>query len=263
MNIITCIKQVPSSSKVDVDLKTGNLIRNSKDVKMNPYDLHALECAFTIKDIQQNTHVHAITMGPPQAIHVLNEAIYMGADEGTLISDVRFAGADVLSTAYTLSQFILKKKDFHLIICGKQTTDGDTAQVGPELAEFLKIPHIPYVKEIIEFNHNKIVAKCTHDLFDEIIESDLPCLITVDKDFGVPRLPSFRRKRITKPSSINRVSLSYFDDQNPENYGLNGSPTQVEKIFPPEKTKTSIQITGNSKKLANDLYKILVDGKFI
>jgi electron transfer flavoprotein beta subunit len=202
-------------------------------------------------------------MGPPQAINVLKEAIYMGADEGTLCSDVRFAGADVLSTAYTLSQFILKKKDFHLIICGKQTTDGDTAQVGPEIAEFLGIPHMPYVKEIIKIDQDKIIVRCSHDLFDEIVESSLPCLITVDKDFGVPRLPSFRRKLKLKPSSLNRVSLSFFDDQNPENYGLSGSPTQVDKIFPPEKTKTSIRVMGNAKKLAKDLHKILVDGKFI
>ncbi|MDZ5010546.1 electron transfer flavoprotein subunit beta, partial [Clostridium perfringens] len=132
--------QVPGTSKVEVDEKTGVLKRDGIDTKMNPYDLYALETAFNIKE-QKGGEVNVISMGPPQAMEVIREAFSMGADNGILISDRKFAGADVLATAYTISQGIRKSGEFDLIICGKQTTDGDTAQVGPEIAEYLDIPH--------------------------------------------------------------------------------------------------------------------------
>ena len=147
MNIMVCIKQVPASSEVKIDPVTGNLIRDGKNVKLNPFDLFALEAAFQINE-RIGGSVHALTMGPDSAIKVLKEAIHMGANKGTVISDRKFAGADVLATAYTISQMIDHIGNFDLVICGKQTTDGDTAQVGPEIAENLTIPHVPYVKEI-------------------------------------------------------------------------------------------------------------------
>ncbi len=263
MNIIVCIKQVPASSNVKVDPKTGVLIRNGIDSKMNPYDLYALETALSLREKTEGT-VTAVTMGPNSASEVLKEAIYMGADRAVLISDRRFAGADVLATSYTLSSAIKSLGDYDLIICGKQTTDGDTAQVGAEIAEFLEIPHYSNVGKI-EPKKDTLGLQC--DLGTEKLAADiaLPCLICTDDNINTPRLPSYKRKKASegKQELITALSLDDFEDTNPDNYGLSGSPTQVEKIFPPEKTKEHTVLKGDSSRLAADMFKILSDKKFI
>ncbi len=147
MNIFVCIKQVPSTNKVQVDEKTGVLKRDGIASKMNPYDLYALETALRLKAEHGGT-LTVGTMGPPQAQAVVKEAYMMGADEGYVFSDRRLGGADVLATSYTLSQAIQSVGDFDLILCGKQTTDGDTAQVGPAIAEHLGIPHAAWVSKL-------------------------------------------------------------------------------------------------------------------
>lgn len=263
MKIITCIKQVPASSNVQVDPETGVLIRDGNNVKMNPFDLYALETAFQVNQMIPGTGIHAVTMGPPSAMSVLEEALYMGANEATLISDRRFAGADVLATAYTLSQLIEHINDYELIICGKQTTDGDTAQVGPEIAEFLSIPHVPYVKEIVEVKEKSILLRSTYDDYDELVEVMFPCLITVDKGSNVPRLPSYLRRMKLKDTVIKTISLKDLKDKNPDNYGLNGSPTQVDEIFPPTKRTDSIDVFGTPAELSKNLFKILKESKFL
>lgn len=263
MKIITCIKQVPASSNVQVDPKTGVLIRDGNNVKMNPYDLYALEASFELKERSSDAFVHAISMGPPAASQVLYEAIYMGADAGTLISDRRFAGADVLATSYTLSQLIAHIGSYDVIICGKQTTDGDTAQVGPEIAEFLGIPHTPYVKEIIDIKAHSLVVRSVFDDYEEIIEIDMPCLLTIDKGMNTPRLPSFKRKRMMKDTLIKMVSLKDLDDQNPEHYGLSGSPTQVDEIFPPKKRTETTLIHGTKRELAEAFFAVLKDNRYV
>ena len=144
MKIVVCIKQVPASSNVQIDPVTGVLIRDGNNTKMNPYDLYALEVALRIKE-QTGATVKTITMGPPPAKDVLEESVWMGCDDGVLITDRKFGGADVVATSYTISQGIRSMGEFDLIICGKQTTDGDTAQVGAEMAEALGIPHVCYV----------------------------------------------------------------------------------------------------------------------
>lgn len=263
MRIITCIKQVPASSNVEVDPKTGVLIRDGNNVKMNPFDLYALETAYQIKSRKENVNIHSISMGPFSATSVLKEALFMGSDEATLISDRRFAGADVLATSYTLSQLIKLIGDFDLIICGKQTTDGDTAQVGPEIAEFLNIPHVPYVKEVVEIKENSIILKSGYDSYDEMVEVTFPCLITVEKGANVPRLPSYRRRLSFKDYKINMVSLKNLDDKNPDHYGLSGSPTQVDEIFPPHKRTEAIQVEGKPKDLAAKFADILKESRFL
>lgn len=263
MRIITCIKQVPASSNVEVDPKTGVLIRDGNNVKMNPFDLYALETAYQIKSKTENVNIHSISMGPLAATNVLREALFMGSDEATLISDRRFAGADVLATSYTLSQLIRLIGDFDIVICGKQTTDGDTAQVGPEIAEFLKIPHVPYVKEVVEIKDHSIVLKSGYDSYDEMVEVAFPCLITVEKGANVPRLPSYRRKLSFNDYKINLVSLKNLDDKNPDHYGLSGSPTQVDEIFPPHKRTEAIQVQGKPKDLAAKLADILKESRFL
>ena len=144
MKIFVCVKQVPSTNKVQVNEKTGVLKRDAVAGKMNPYDLYALETALRLKEAHGGRVVTG-AMGPPQAERVLREALEMGADAGYLFSDGRLGGADVLATSYTLAQAIRSIGDFDIIFCGKQTTDGDTAQVGPAIAEHMGIPHAAWV----------------------------------------------------------------------------------------------------------------------
>jgi electron transfer flavoprotein beta subunit len=263
MNIIVCIKQVPASSKVKVDPITGVLIRNGVDSKMNPYDLFAVETALYLKDKYGGT-VTAVSMGPNAATTILREALYMGADRGVLISDRKFAGADVLATSYTLSSAIKSLGEYDLIICGKQTTDGDTAQVGAEMAEFLGIPHYSNVTNC-EKKGDSIEFTCA--LGSTVMDANMtfPCLICTDSDINTPRLPSYKRKLTAdkREDGITVLSLSDFADQDEKNYGLSGSPTQVEKIFPPEKNVSHITLTGDSKTLAEGIFSVLKDKKFI
>lgn len=261
MRILVCIKQVPGTTKVEVD-ENGVLIRDGVASKMNPYDLFAIETAMRLKE-KHDARVYAVTMGPPQADAVIKEAYMMGVDEGYLLTDRKFAGADVLATAYALSQSAKRIANFDLIICGKMTTDGDTAQVGPEMAEFLQIPHVANVRKIIEKKQDSIVVEMDMAETVEIQEVKLPCLITVEKDIFMPRLPSFKRKLATKKREIQKITLQHLDDQNEEHYGLNGSPTQVLKVFPPEKSATNEKWTGNGVELGEKLAVKLKELKFV
>jgi len=263
MKLITCIKQVPASSEVSIDPDTGVLVRDGKNVKMNPYDLYALEASFVIGEMSNNAHIHAITMGPPSAQSVLREALHTGADDATLMTDKRFAGADVWATSYTLAQMIKKIGSYDLVVCGKQTTDGDTAQVGPEIAECLGIPHVPYVKEVLKVTDREITVKSGYDGYEEIVQVKLPCLITIEKGTWVPRLPSYLRKKIFQSKTIASISLSALEDNNPEHYGLFGSPTQVEAVFPPDRRQETKHFNGNGKLMAEVISEILKKHRFL
>ncbi|WP_270647090.1 electron transfer flavoprotein subunit beta/FixA family protein [Paeniclostridium hominis] len=262
MEILVCIKQVPGTSEVEVDEKTGVLKRDGVDSKMNPYDLYALETALRIKK-ENDAKVKVLSMGPPQAKQVIHEAFMMGADEGALVSDRKFAGADVLATSYTISQGIKKFGDTDLIICGKQTTDGDTAQVGPEIAEFLNIPHVTNVTKLIETKENSIVVEVDMPNTSEICEVKFPCLITVEKEIFQPRLPSFKLKMKTKDKEIPMISLKDFDDKDEKHYGLNGSPTQVLKIFPPTSDIEKEVWTGDGDEIASKLLNKIKELKLL
>ncbi|MCL4386178.1 MAG: electron transfer flavoprotein subunit beta/FixA family protein [Actinobacteria bacterium] len=262
MKIIVCIKQVPGTSKVQVDPVTGVLIRDGIDTKMNPYDLFALETALRLKE-EYGGHVKVISMGPPQAMEVIKEAFMMGADDGLLVSDRKFAGADVLATSYTLSQGIRKMGNFNLIITGKQTTDGDTAQVGPEIAEYLQIPHIANVLKILEVTDNDITVEMDMPETIEIAKVKFPCLLSVEKDIFQPRLPSFKRKIKTKDKEIKVICLNDMEDKNEKKYGLSGSPTQVERIFPPDENADKEIWEGTGEELADKITKKLKELKFI
>ncbi|WP_300347780.1 electron transfer flavoprotein subunit beta/FixA family protein [Clostridium sp.] len=262
MRLMVCIKQVPGTSKVEVDEKTGVLKRDGVDSKMNPYDLYALETALRIKE-RKGGEIKVISMGPPQAMEVIREAYAMGADEGTLVSDRKFAGADVLATSYTLSQGVRKCGDFDIILCGKQTTDGDTAQVGPEMAEYLGIPHVANVRSILEVNDDFIKVEMDMPNTIEVLDVKYPCLLTVDKDIFQPRLPSYKKKVETKDREISVVSLIDFEDKDEKKYGLNGSPTQVERIFPPSNNDKHEIWTGDSIELSEKIESKLRELKFI
>ncbi|MBQ6999099.1 MAG: electron transfer flavoprotein subunit beta/FixA family protein [Clostridia bacterium] len=262
MNILVCVKQVPGSSNVEVDPVTGVLKRDGVQSKMNPYDLYGIEMALELTE-KYGGKVESITMGPPQSKSVIVETICMGASGGTVLSDRRFAGADVLATAYTISQGIRKAGEFDIIICGKQTTDGDTAQVGAEVAEYLGIPNVSNVLSIEEIADNSV--KLTASLDDKIVNMkvNLPCLISVDGDINSPRLPSYKVKQTVTDDMVKFISLDDFEDQNPDNYGLSGSATQVERIFPPDKNTQKHSIEGDAKNQADELYNLICAQKLI
>jgi electron transfer flavoprotein beta subunit len=232
MNIIVCVKQVPASSKTQVDPETGLLMRSGAESRMNPYDLFAIETALRLKQ-RYGGQVTALTMGPPQAEAVIREAFALGADDGVLVTDRRFAGADVLSTSYTLSQAVACLGAYDLILCGKQTTDGDTAQVGSELAERLGIPSVANVSSVwIEDGR----AAVTYEIGENIVSAriTIPCLICADKDICTPRLPSYVRRQASAGRKVRVLTLDDMPDKDPSRYGLDGSPTQVKRVFPPD-----------------------------
>ena len=240
MEILVCIKQVPGTTSVEVDPVTGVLKRDGIEAKMNPYDLYALELGLEL-GARTDGHVSVITMGPDQAREVLLEAVCMGAERGYLISDRCFAGADVCATSHTLSQGIRQSGTYDLILCGKQTTDGDTAQVGDTFVT---------VRMNLE---NKIQTQ----------KMELPCLLTVDKDVNTPRLPSYKRRIGMDPGCIKVMGLDDLEDRDPGHYGLKGSPTQVERIFPPDKKTDKEIMEGTGRELAQAMAAVLRKHKFI
>ncbi|MBB5337207.1 electron transfer flavoprotein subunit beta/FixA family protein [Pectinatus brassicae] len=262
MKILVCIKQVPGTNKVEVDEKTGVLKRNGTDSKMNPYDLYALETALRIKE-KYGGSVSVISMGPPQAKAVLYEAFAMGADEGALITDRKFGGADVLATSRTLSQGIKKFGEFDIILCGLQTTDGDTAQVGPEVAEMLNIPSICNIEKIEQVQDNTIIVDMDMPEDIERVRVEFPCLLTVKKDIFQPRLPSYIKQQQTQKKDIDIFTFSDMEDQNEKKYGLSGSPTHVERIFPPTSDKIQQHWQGTAQEISGQIYGLLREKKFI
>jgi electron transfer flavoprotein beta subunit len=231
MTIVVCVKQVPDTAEVKINPETGTLIREGVPSIINPFDMHALEAGLQIKDGVKGT-VIVLTMGPPQAETALRDAIAMGADDGILLSDRAFAGSDTWATSFTLSKAI-QKIGADIIICGKQAIDGDTAQVGPETAEFLNIPHISYVRKIEEITGTSIRVQRLMDDGYDVIESPFPVLLTVVKELNEPRLPSLKGKMAAKKAEIKKWSRAdIMADEN--DLGLKGSPTQVKNIFSPE-----------------------------
>ena len=206
MKILVCIKQVPGSSNVEVDPVTGVIKRDGVKSKMNPYDLYAIELALSLAE-RFTGSVRVITMGPPQAKSIITEAISMGAESGTVLSDRKFAGADVLATAYTISQGIKKCGEFDLILCGKQTTDGDTAQVGAEIAEFLGVPNVSNVISVNDFSEGKINLTASFDGKVSDMTVKTPCLISADGDINSPRLPSYKVMQTVTDDMIKILSF--------------------------------------------------------
>ena len=235
MNIIVCIKQVPDTTEVKIDPQTNTLIREGVKSIINPFDMYAIEEAVRLKE-KFGGKVTVITMGPPQAETALREAVSLGVDTPILISDRVLAGSDTWVTSSVLAAAIKKVSDFDLIICGKQASDGDTAQVGPGISAHLDIPQVTYVKKIEEIQDNKARVECMTEEGFEVIETPLPALFTVVKEINEPRLPSLRGMMTAK-----KVQIICWKKQDlaleVEKVGLKGSPTQVVRIFtPPQRT---------------------------
>ena len=262
MKILVCVKQVPGSSNVEVDPVTGVLKRSGIPSKINPYDLYAIETALSLTE-RFGGSVETLTMGPPQAKAVIQETVCMGAKKGTVLTDRKFAGADVLATAYTLSQGVRKCGEFDLILCGKQTTDGDTAQVGAELAEYLKIPNVSNVLSIDDFQEGKLHATASLDEKIVSMAISLPCLISVDGDINTPRLPSYKIRKNLTEDSVSFLTFADFADRDEAHYGLTGSATQVERIFPPEKVSQKQTLDADPETQAQSLFTLLRDKKML
>ncbi len=244
MNVAVLIKQVPETTDVKINRETNTLMREGVASIINPFDMYAIEEALRIRE-RHDGKVTVITMGPPQAEEALRQALALGADEAVLLSDRAFAGADTLATSYTLAKAIRKLGGFDLIICGKQAMDGDTAQVGPEVAENLDIPHVTYVRKIDELGAGQIRVQRMIEEGYEVIESSLPALITVVKEINEPRMPSIKGMLRAKKAALTvwaAADIAARDDR----IGLSGSPTRVIRIFTPEQRRKGEIIQGET-----------------
>ena len=234
MNIVVCIKQVPGSTQVKINPETGTLMRDSVEAVVNPFDEYAIEEAIRLKEKYAGSTVKVITMGPPQADEALRSAIAMGADEGFLISDRAFAGSDTWATSYTIAKGIKKIGGADIIICGKQAIDGDTAQVGPGVAEMLGLPFVAWVKKIEEVTDTTVRVERMMEEGYEVVEVPRPCLLTVVKEINTPRMASLKGKMKAKKAEIIKLTADMLD-VDPNRIGMKGSPTQVLRSFVPER----------------------------
>ncbi len=243
MNIIVCIKQVPDTTEVKINPDTGTLIREGVPSIINPFDTYAIEEGLLLKE-KFGGKVTVISMGPPQALEALKEAVAMGADEALLLSDREFAGSDTWATAYTLSEAIRKLGEFDIILCGKQAIDGDTGQVGPGIARQLDITQLTYVFKIreLEPEAGTIVVERLLEEGREVVEAPLPAVLTVVKDINQPRYPTFLGIRRATKMEIPVWTAADLPDINPKQCGLQGSPTQVVRVFNPPKREGEVDL---------------------
>lgn len=265
MKIVVCVKQVPEVTNVQVDPKTGTLIREGVKSILNPFCEYALDHAFPIKNRFHDVSITVITMGPPQARDVLVRCLELGADEGVLITDRKFAGADTWATSLTLAEAIRKIiPDYDLVLVGKQAIDGDTAQVGPEIAEILSLPQITYGVEVT-LSDSRRQVRVTQEVEKgyEVLEAALPALVTCSKGEVVRRAPSFKDVINARKKPIRIIKAS--DLELPEEQlGLQGSYTQVVKVFPPPAKKSSMLLQNlESTEAAREILRFLKEKRFV
>ncbi|MFA6357130.1 MAG: electron transfer flavoprotein subunit beta/FixA family protein [Candidatus Omnitrophota bacterium] len=257
MNIIVCIKQVPETTEVRINPETNTLMREGVKAIINPFDMYAIEEAVRLKE-RFGGKISVLTMGPPQADGALREAISMGADEGYLVCDRAFAGSDTWATSYTLAGAIKKLGDYDLIICGKQASDGDTAQVGPGISTHLNIPQVTYVKKVEEATLKSMRVERMLEEGYEIIETPLPALLTVVKEINEPRIPSLKGLMRAKSAKITMLTQKELE-LDPQQIGLCGSPTQVVKIFTPTPRIGGQILSGEIPDIAKHLVDLIKD----
>jgi electron transfer flavoprotein beta subunit len=248
LNIIVCIKQVPDTTEVKINPETGTLIREGVPSIVNPFDMYAIEEGLRLKE-KYGGKVTVVSMGPPQAKEALKEAVAMGADEAILLSDRAFAGSDTWATAYTLAQAVKKLGPFDVILCGKQAIDGDTGQVGPGIARQLGINQLTYVFKILKLDPESRALAVERLLEEgrEVVETQLPALLTVVKDINQPRYPTFLGIRRATKLEIPVWGAADLPDTDATKLGLKGSPTQVVKVFSPPKREGKVtMITGDT-----------------
>lgn len=259
MNIVVCIKQVPDTTDVRINPDTNTLIRDGVESIINPFDMYAIEEGLRLRERFEGK-VTVISMGPPQAETALREAIALGVDEAILLSDRAFAGSDTLATSYALALAIKKLENIDVILCGKQAIDGDTAQVGPGISVWLDIPQATYIKKIEEVKEikGKKVLRLERMVEEgyEIIEIPLPCLLTVVKEINEPRMPSLKGMMRSKKAEIIKWTAEDIKAQT-ERIGLDGSPTQVVRIFSPPARSGGQVLHGDAEDMATKLCELL------
>ncbi len=255
MKVVVMIKQVPDTTEVKLDPKTGTLIREGVPSIINPEDKNALEEALRLKEAQ-GARVVVVSMGPPQAEDALREALAMGADEAILLTDRAFAGADTWATATALGYALKKIGDYDLVLSGRQAIDGDTAQVGPQLAEFLKVPQVTYVRKFTVEGDSVSAERMLEDGHEQI-QAKLPALLTIVKEANAPRYPhaaaimtAYREQQVLRWGAKEI-------DADPEKLGLKGSPTQVKRSFSPPPKEPGQVLKGGPPEAAKDLVAIL------
>lgn len=230
MNIVVCVKQVPDTTVVKIDPKTGTLIRDGVPSIINPEDKHALEAALQLKEAHGGK-VTVVSMGLPMAKAALREALCMGADEAILLTDRALGGADTLATSKSLAG-VIKKLDYDIVFAGRQAIDGDTAQVGPEIAEHLNIPQVTYVQDVKVEGDSLIVNRALED-GHQIVEVKTPCLLTAIETLNEPRYMNVANIFATNDNDIKVMSADDIDVDKSE-LGLKGSPTKVKKSMTKE-----------------------------
>ena len=250
MNILVCIKQVPDTTEIKIDPVTNTLIRAGVPSIVNPFDAYALEIAARIKDVTPGTKITLLSMGPDQAKAALKECLAVGGDKAYLVSDRAFGGADTLATSYTLKTAIEKLEEtegrFDIIFCGKQAIDGDTAQVGPEIAEHLDYPQVTYAGDGFE-----------------VLAASMPCVVTVTKPYFDPRFPTIKSKLAAGRAQIPTLTADDLPVDR-ESIGLKGSPTKVKKSFTPPQKQGGIKISEDSSEAsARKLFAMLSDANII
>ena len=263
MDIVVLVKQVPNTTEVKLDPKTGNLIREGIESIINPDDKHALEAAIRIKQ-EHGGKVTAVSMGPPQAIDAISEALGLGADEGILLTDRAFAGADTWATSTTLGKAIEKIGRFDLVLCGRQAIDGDTAQIGPQVADYLGVPQVTYVFDIEEIKKSSITVKRRLEDGFERIQCTLPALLTTIGELNKPRFPRVDRlidacKENAHIETWNSADLGI----QTRDVGLEGSLTNVIKTFAPKFQRQGEILEGDARATVKSLVGKLREKRLI
>lgn len=267
MNICVCIKQVPDTNEIKVDPVTHTLIRKGVPSIVNPFDMYAQEVGVRLKE-KAGGRLVVISMGPGQAAQALKSCLAVGADAAYLISSRSFGGSDTLATSYILSESIraVEEKEglkFDLILCGKQATDGDTAQVGPEIAEHLDLPQVTYALDIIEKN-GEIQVKREQDAGYDMISTKLPAVVTVVKLPYEPRYPTLKTRMEAKKKEIPVLTEAEIPTIDIARCGLKGSPTRVKKTYSPVREKQGVKISGKDPaQAADEVVRLLADAKLL
>lgn len=261
MNFIVCVKQVPATTEVKINAVNNTIVREGIESIINPFDTYAVEESLRLRE-RFGGSITALSMGIPSVEGMLRDTVALGIDEAVLLSDRAFAGSDSLATAYALSMAIKNIGLYDLIICGKQASDGDTAQVGPELAEKLGIPHTTYVRKIEDICDGYISCQRMTDDGYETIEMQLPALITVVKEINEPRLPSLKGLMRSKKYQVKILSANDIGADK-SRCGLNGSPTQVIKTYVPVHDNVSEMFEGTPSEQAAKLVEKLANMQFI
>lgn len=264
MKIIVLIKQVPDMEKVKFDMEKGRIDRSTAGTEINPFDLNALEAGLQIIE-KTGGELIALSMGPPQAEDALREALALGATDGILLTDMKFGGSDVKATSSILSSAIKKIGGYSLIIAGIQSVDGDTGQVGPEIAGYLGIPHISNVESIRDCSENYV--EVVSNVWDThyLKRGHYPLLMTVTKDVNVPRLPTFKNKMKARKAEITKWGYEDLKENlDSANIGVKGSPTKVKKIVVPPLTKRQGKMyKDDDNKAVSDILNVLIENKVV